>query len=820
MVVCFLCAAEVIHFKALRVHFQFFHKNHYFEQYRCTESGCSRSYHLFNSYRRHYLKIHSTEEFLRNEEIEGLVDTNIEIPLEGVSSSSVVPPSSTGDDLSVIVAPDADISLCNVSLESTLALFIATLYGAANLPRNVVQTMVENFQNISHSVIALMHELLLKTINNGGISSSNHSEALQTIRTEVNSVFSTFSSEHRRFSFFERNQTYIPPQAIVVGESNTRGGNQVVNRTVQFIPLREVLRAFFSLESILVDTLQYMANIYSDITNIHNFIQGYYWQSKRTVHAGRNVVPLFLFFDDYETGNALGSHSGIHKLGAVYVSIPCLPPWRCSVLSNIFLTLLFHSSDRVRFGNDIIFQPVIDELNFLRTVGIPFDIPNFNGVIYFELALILGDNLGIHSLTGFVESFSANYSCRVCRVPKEVMKVQCYEDNTILRCSDDYESDLLEGIPGNSGVKERCVWLKVGGFDLFKQVGVDIMHDIFEGVGKYVMGLVVMKYINRFKYFSLSLLNDRLRSFKYGPDNRNKPIELSMSHINQCNIRLSASEMLTFIRYFSVLVGDKVPGGDIYWTLYLKLREVVELAMATIVWDGIDAVMQDCVTQLNELYLLVSNGSLKPKFHHLTHYHNAMKNFGPLSLISSMRYEAKHKLAKTSARASCNRRNISLSLSMKHQLKLNEIFSKGSLDPILSWGPNKLKLTQSDLEIIQSCLRLDETKSLFRVPWFTMSSVRYSKGSILVCSSNPNCDRNDVTFFMVSGVYIFNNEVILTGTPLQTIIFDSHYYAYEVEQQVKKIAIWYKTLNFQTPHTLNTVFSPHKRLLVTLRSPI
>lgn len=27
------------------------------------------------------------------------------------------------------------------------------------------------------------------------------------------------------------------------------------------------------------------------------------------------VFPIFLFFDDYEVGNPLGSHSGIHKLG-------------------------------------------------------------------------------------------------------------------------------------------------------------------------------------------------------------------------------------------------------------------------------------------------------------------------------------------------------------------------------------------------------------------------------------------------------------------------------------------------------------------------
>ncbi|KAI8435304.1 hypothetical protein MSG28_003635 [Choristoneura fumiferana] len=70
---------------------------------------------------------------------------------------------------------------------------------------------------------------------------------------------------------------------------------------------------------------------------------------------------------------------------------------------------------------------------------------------------------------------------RICRVKKDVMKVQTYADEALLRCDTDYEADVLEGIPANSGVKEKCVWIMVNGFRLFEQVGVDIMHDILEG---------------------------------------------------------------------------------------------------------------------------------------------------------------------------------------------------------------------------------------------------------------------------------------------------------------------------------------------------
>lgn len=71
------------------------------------------------------------------------------------------------------------------------------------------------------------------------------------------------------------------------------------------------------------------------------------------------------------------------------------------------MVLLLHSADREEFKNNIIFKPIIDEFNFLQNNGVDIDTPDFKGKLYFELGLILGDNLGLHSITGFTESFSS-----------------------------------------------------------------------------------------------------------------------------------------------------------------------------------------------------------------------------------------------------------------------------------------------------------------------------------------------------------------------------------------------------------------------------
>lgn len=152
----------------------------------------------------------------------------------------------------------------------------------------------------SLSLTPLIGVILQNMAHNGSISyNSPFSEVLGIISTAITSCFNPFLTEYRRFQYFQSRRTYIPPKAIVVGErhkANTIRGRQVISNvtcTMQFIPLREVLHAFFSLETVLVDTLQYMANLYENINVIQNFIQGRYWQSRRRAHVGKHVIPLF-----------------------------------------------------------------------------------------------------------------------------------------------------------------------------------------------------------------------------------------------------------------------------------------------------------------------------------------------------------------------------------------------------------------------------------------------------------------------------------------------------------------------------------------------
>lgn len=58
----------------------------------------------------------------------------------------------------------------------------------------------------------------------------------------------------------------------------------------------------------------------------------------------------------------------------------------------------------------------------------------------------------------------------------------------------------------NSGIKEACVWHDVLGFNVLDQVGVDIMHDLLEGVCKYDLSFLILNYVQDLKLFSYKFL--------------------------------------------------------------------------------------------------------------------------------------------------------------------------------------------------------------------------------------------------------------------------------------------------------------------------
>lgn len=97
-------------------------------------------------------------------------------------------------------------------------------------------------------------------------------------------------------------------------------------------------------------------------------------------------LPLFLYEDDFECGNPLGSHATLYKMSGI--SLPCLPPELRSKLDTIFLVQIAHSSDVQEYRDEFVYGHVIKQLNSLAIEGIKININGKLITILFKLALI------------------------------------------------------------------------------------------------------------------------------------------------------------------------------------------------------------------------------------------------------------------------------------------------------------------------------------------------------------------------------------------------------------------------------------------------
>ncbi|XP_044013988.1 uncharacterized protein LOC122856376 [Aphidius gifuensis] len=516
-------------------------------------------------------------------------------------------------------------------------------------------------------------------------------------------LFDNFKTEYSFFDKFRASQNFVEPISYLLGERRDyRVKHQTTKMnmipvTAQFIPLRLVFKKFFELPFIFNETIDYIKSLKKSNDIISNFIQGELWQSLSLNDGNKIVFPIFLYFDDYENNNPLGSHRGISKCGAVYVSIPCLPPRFQSKLNNIFLFILFNTLDRNYFKNPIIFSKVKDELCFLEENGIVIDLPTGQHKLYFRLALVLGDNLGMHSLLGFTESFNQIKFCRFCLIDKDDRNNIFSEDQCTIRNEVNYENHLNLNDAKQTGIVNRCVLQGVGNFHPITNAYADVLHDILEGICRYDLGLIINYYIEN-DFFKLHELNDLIKGFYYGP-NRNKPAEILQSQIDKKKIIMSASEMLTLVIHLPIIIGHLIPSDNEVWQLILSMSSITKLSTSYELEKNAYNVLRVEISEYLQLLSEYFPDSMKCKHHFLIHHPRVLQLCGSLWKISTMRYEAKHREAKITSRTAISRVNICKTIAIKHQLQLNYRFLLNDTSLEFNYDKNSIKdFNVNDLE--------------------------------------------------------------------------------------------------------------------------
>jgi len=314
------------------------------------------------------------------------------------------------------------------------------------------------------------------------------------------------------------------------------------------------------------------------------------------------------------------------------------------------------------------------------------------------LGVVIGDNLAVNSVNGFVRSFNSTRFCRVCKRSKQETQFDSHENKDSLRNKTNYYSDLLDNNVKLTGVNSKCILNELANFHVTERFSFDIMHDIFEGVAEYDVCKVIMKIIKT-KVLALSTINNRKHLFPFGEiEIGNQYNSLELARLKNCNLNMSASEMKSFLHFLPLMVGDLVPTDNVDWQLILILLKIVDLLFKPELVSEDLSKLEECVKSHHVLYTQLY-GALKPKHHFMVHYASAIKKCGPLKYLWSMRFESKLRESKLYTHNIHSRINPPCSNAKKAALKFAKflINHEVSVEPIFSFS-NSLNVALKNID--------------------------------------------------------------------------------------------------------------------------
>lgn len=191
-------------------------------------------------------------------------------------------------------------------------------------------------------------------------------------------------------------------------------------------------------------------------------------------------------------------------------------------------------------------------------------------------------------------------------------------DTNKLRTIQNYADNILLQDLKKTGIKEKCVWNAIPSFFFVQSISFDIMHDLLEGICGYDLALILFDLIYDKKYFSLETLNNRVFYFDYGPvESGNAVPQITREHLIAGKLKFSASEMLCFVRYFGLMLGNLVPDDTERWHLYLKLKSIVDIVTTPYVNLRSLSYLSIFISEHHEKYLTVfPQATLKLKYHY------------------------------------------------------------------------------------------------------------------------------------------------------------------------------------------------------------
>lgn len=499
------------------------------------------------------------------------------------------------------------------------------------------------------------------------------------------------------------------------------------------------------------------------------------------------IVPLFFYIDEFEPNNPLGSRSTYKKVGGFYSKVPCMPPLLQSKMFNIYELMLFHGADRKLFGNNRLFVDIINSLNDLADTPIAVEHEKYSHVRLIP-CVMNGDNLGLNQYTDRNDNFNTDYCCRICFISRshEAYYFMCTESYLFTRRR--YEVTIGDS---DSAAQSESTFNNLRFYHVIDNPSIDPMHDELEGFCRYAMILILHICVKVEKYFTIEYLNQRITQVVIDESNTIPLLNKDFDAKSKGNpLRMSASEMRIFIKFFPIYVGQKIPRDSECWELFLLMRHIEAISFSKFIYkDKTADLLRTLIPLFNKLYWKLYDKYLRDKtkkmnyikmpykFHVLTHYPYIVENFGALDHIQCMRFEQAHQLPKKTAASTKCSKNILETMVKKINFKYSYLLMNFSEKTNIEFklGP-KEAMTTEEIFVLKNTYNFTCLNEFSLHKYLKFNELIIKNDLVIKTDgSGKECD-----FVVVKHILKYMDNVYFAVQKLETVCFDEFLFCFEI----------------------------------------
>lgn len=790
--VCNLCNfhTEKQYFEHLGSHL----KKH--ETIQCVFKGCSYSTYVYTTFASHKSRKHTPhclEDFK-----ETILQT---FPSQATDDDSSLVDETDISSNETIVGEGEDLVKVIVDELASLLLKLDCIF---NVPSRCIDEIIGELQFISSSASApVLKNIIQKTLegHNCTVGELVITDLVTNI-CQLNPLSAAFSeggplgTAYQRDKYLKEHFSIVEPVEYILDKKE--------GKSFQYVPILQ------SLSEILKDSdiqEKLLTPNYSHSCDYTSFHDGSHFKENRFLSGEEFRISLLLYCDDFEICNPLGTSRKKHKVTGVYWVLADIPALLRSTLSSIYLAILCKADDIKQFGYPQVLDPLLTDLKSFEEDGI--FVPCLGKVIKGTIFSVIADNLSAHSLAGFVESFSGSYVCRVCLGQRtQFQQLEVRTGSFPCRTKQQYQLDVEAAAASDTpshGVKRPCaITERLDHFHVTTGYPPDVMHDLLEGIVPVELALCLCVFIKK-KYFSLEELNAIIKNFPYkGKDKTNCPTRIVPTFASKKTIGGNAHENWCVLRLLPLMVGFRIHEDDDAWQLLMTLKDIVELCMSPTHTDESIGLLDSLIAEHRHRFFSVfPQERLIPKHHFIEHYPQLIRAFGPLVLLWTMRFEAKHHFFKKLVRQTCCFRNIVKSMAKKHQHMIAYHLHSAKIKKTVVSVSRMTKVPFEVLnENIQEFLRLrfPEEKAVYLTNSIDCKGTSYGIGMMVAYGSTGGLP----DFGEILQIIIAHDSVVFV-IKLQSAWYWEHFRCFKLESTSTVKVIKQSELTDQYPLTAYAV---------------